>query len=73
MIDYIDYFVRLVGDEYVGIGSDFDGVSSLPLQMDDVTKYPLITAELVKRGYTKKSIRKILGGNVLRVMKANMK
>jgi membrane dipeptidase len=41
------------------------------LGLDDVTKYPLITEELRKRGYSKKSIKKILGGNVLRVMKAN--
>lgn len=71
LADHIDYIVKLVGDDYVGIGSDFDGVSSLPVGMDDVTKYPLITEELRKRGYSKKSIKKILGGNVLRVMKAN--
>ncbi|HVT86031.1 MAG TPA: dipeptidase [Chitinophagaceae bacterium] len=71
LVDHIDYIVKLVGDDYVGIGSDFDGVSSLPIGMDDVTKYPLITEELRKRGYSKKSIKKILGGNVLRVMKAN--
>jgi membrane dipeptidase len=42
----------------VGIGSDFDGVSSLPVGMDDVTKYPLITEELKRRGYSNKSIKK---------------
>jgi membrane dipeptidase len=73
MVDHIDYIVKLVGDDYVGIGSDFDGVSSLPVGLDDVTTYPKITEELVKRGYSKKSIRKILGGNVMRVMKANFK
>ncbi|TMI69322.1 MAG: membrane dipeptidase [Bacteroidetes bacterium] len=73
LVDHIDYIVKLVGDDYVGIGSDFDGVSSLPVGMDDVTTYPKITEELVKRGYSKKSIRKILGGNVMRVMKANFK
>lgn len=72
LVDHIDYIVKLVGDDYVGIGSDFDGVSSVPVGMDDVTKYPLITAELKKRGYSNKSIKKILGRNVLRVMKANM-
>jgi membrane dipeptidase len=71
LVDHIDYIVKLVGDDYVGIGSDFDGVSSVPVGLDDVTKYPLITEELRKRGYSKKSIKKILGGNVLRVMKAN--
>jgi membrane dipeptidase len=73
IVDHIDYIVKLVGDDYVGIGSDFDGVSSLPVGMDDVTKYPLITEELKKRGYSNKSIKKILGGNVMRVMKANFK
>ena len=73
MVDHIDYIVKLVGDDYVGIGSDFDGVSSLPIGLDDVTTYPKITEELLRRGYSKKSIRKILGGNVMRVMKANFK
>ena len=73
LVDHIDYIVKLVGDDYVGIGSDFDGVSSLPVGMDDVTKYPLITEELKKRGYSNRSIKKILGGNVMRVMKANFK
>jgi membrane dipeptidase len=73
MVDHIDYIVKLVGDGYVGIGSDFDGVSSLPVGLDDVTTYPKITEELMKRGYSKKSIKKILGGNVMRVMKANFK
>jgi membrane dipeptidase len=73
MVDHIDYIVKLVGDDYVRIGSDFDGVSSLPVGIDDVTSYPGITAELLERGYPKKSVRKILGGNVMRVMKANFK
>lgn len=73
LVDHIDYIVKLIGDDYVGIGSDFDGVSSLPIGMDDVTKYPLITEELKRRGYSNKSIKKILGENVLRVMKANFK
>ncbi len=73
LVDHIDHIVKLVGDDYAGIGSDYDGVTSLPLGMDDVTKYPLITEELKKRGYTDKSIKKILGGNVLRVMKANFR
>lgn len=70
LVDHIDYIVKLVGDDYVGIGSDFDGVSALPAGLDDVTTYPRITEELVRRGYSKKSIKKILGGNVMRVMKA---
>jgi membrane dipeptidase len=73
LVDHIDYIIKLVGDDYVGIGSDFDGVSALPDGLDDVTSYPKITEELVRRGYSKKSIRKILGENVMRVMKANFR
>ena len=71
LVNHIDYIVKLIGDDYVGIGSDFDGVSSLPVGMDDVTTYPKITEELKRRGYSNKSIKKILGENVMRVMKAN--
>lgn len=73
LVDHIDYIVKLVGDKYAGIGSDYDGVGSVPVGMEDVTTYPKITEELLLRGYSKKSIKRILGGNVLRVMKANMK
>lgn len=71
LVDHIDYIVKLVGDKYVGIGSDYDGVGSVPVGLEDVTTYPKITEELLRRGYSKKSIKRILGGNVLRVMKAN--
>ncbi|HKZ67492.1 MAG TPA: dipeptidase [Chitinophagaceae bacterium] len=73
LVDHIDHIVKLVGDDHAGIGADYDGVSSLPIGMEDVTAYPKITEELVKRGYSKKSIKKILGGNVLRIMKANFR
>lgn len=72
LIDHIDYIVKMIGVDYVGIGSDFDGAESYPLGMDDVTDYPKITEALLQRGYSKKDIRKILGGNVLRVIRANM-
>jgi len=55
----------------VGIGSDFDGAESYPKGMDDVRDYPKITAELLKLNYSEKDIDKILGGNFLRVLKAN--
>lgn len=71
LIDHIEYIIRLVGIDYVGLGSDFDGINVTPLQLDDVTTYPLITKALVERGYTKKDITKILGANFLRVLKAN--
>ncbi len=73
LIDHLDYIVKLIGVNHVGLGSDFDGVNSLPKQLDDVTTYPLITKELLNRGYSKKDIRKILGGNFLRVLKGNEK
>ncbi|RYG02427.1 MAG: membrane dipeptidase [Chitinophagaceae bacterium] len=73
LVDHIDYIVKLVGDEYAGIGADYDGVGSLPIGMDDVTTYPKITEELTRRGYKKASIKRILGGNVMRVMRANFK
>ncbi len=71
LIDHIDYIVKLVGVDYVGLGSDFDGINLTPQQLDDVTTYPLITKALVQKGYSKKDINKILGGNFLRVLKAN--
>ncbi len=71
LIDHLDYIVKLVGVDYVGLGSDFDGINSSPQQLDDVTSFPLITEELVKRGYNEKAIRKILGENFIRVFKAN--
>ncbi|MBA2499488.1 MAG: membrane dipeptidase [Chitinophagaceae bacterium] len=69
--DHIDYIVKMVGIDYVGIGADLDGVDSLPVGFDDATDYPLITQELIKRGYSTSDIKKISGKNVLRVLKAN--
>jgi len=71
LIDHIDYIVKLVGADYVGLGSDFDGINLTPQQLDDVTTYPLITKALIEKGYSRKDITKILGGNLLRVLKAN--
>ncbi len=71
LIDHIEYIINLVGVDYVGLGSDFDGINLTPQQLDDVTCYPLITKALVDKGYTKKDISKILGENFLRVLKAN--
>ena len=73
LLDHLDYIVKLVGVDYVGFGSDFDGVNSLPAGLDGVEDFPKITEELVKRGYSKKDIRKMLGGNFLRVFSANEK
>jgi membrane dipeptidase len=71
LIKHIDYIAKLIGVDHVGIGSDFDGAESYPLGMDDVTDYPKITEELVKLHYSEADIDKILGGNFLRVLKAN--
>jgi membrane dipeptidase len=71
LIKHIDYMVKLIGADHVGIGSDFDGAESYPLGLDSVTDYPKITAELLKIGYSEKDIDKILGGNFIRVLKAN--
>jgi membrane dipeptidase len=71
LIDHLDYIVRLTGVDHVGLGSDFDGISSAPKELNDVTNMPLITKALRQRGYTKSDIHKILGGNFLRVFRAN--
>jgi membrane dipeptidase len=67
LIDHFDHMIKVAGVEHVGIGSDFDGVECLPEGIDGVQDLPKITAELVKRGYSAGDIRKILGGNLLRV------
>jgi membrane dipeptidase len=69
VVDHIDYIVKLVGPDYVGLGSDFDGVHSLPSGLEDVSQMPNITRELVNRGYSEENIKKILGGNFMRVFK----
>jgi membrane dipeptidase len=71
LIKHIDYMVKLMGVDHVGLGADFEGAESYPLGLDDVKDYPKITAELIKLGYSNKNISKILGGNLLRVLKTN--
>ena len=71
LLDHLDYIVKLAGVDYVGLGGDFDGIPFTPLELNDVTKYPLITKGLIERGYSKKDILKILGGNFIRVFNAN--
>ncbi len=71
VLDHIDYVKKLVGVDYVGIGSDFDGVGdSLPEQLKDVSMYPNLIRGLLERGYTEQEIEKILSGNTLRVWRA---
>lgn len=68
IVDHIDYVRNLIGIEHVALGSDFDGVHSLPLGMENATRLPFITHEMMRRGYSDDEVRKVLGGNTLRVM-----
>ena len=72
IIDHIDHAVKLVGADHVGLGSDFDG-ATMPDGMEDCSKLPKITEALMRKGYKDDDIRKILGGNLLRVMEQNEK
>lgn len=69
VVDHIDHIVDLVGPDHVGLGSDFDGIPFTPRGLEDVTKMPDITQELIRRGYPEEDINKILGGNHLRLFK----
>lgn len=69
VIEHIDYIKNLVGADYIGIGSDFDGGITPPNELYDASCYPEITKKLVEKGYTEEEIKKILGGNFLRVFK----
>jgi len=71
LIKHIDYIVKLIGIDHVGIGSDFDGSESYPLGLDSVADYPKVFNELRKLGYTEAAINKIKGGNFIRVLLAN--
>ena len=67
LIDHIDHIVKVAGIDHVGIGADFDGANDMPEGAKDVSMLPNITYELLKRGYSERDIRKILGENLLRV------
>jgi membrane dipeptidase len=64
--DHIDHIRKVAGIDHIGLGGDFDGITSVVLGLEDVSKYPALTAELLKRGYKDDEIKKILGLNVLR-------
>ncbi|MGA9770516.1 MAG: dipeptidase [Blastocatellia bacterium] len=70
LIDHIDHIAKVAGIDHVGIGSDFDGVplTGVPEGMEDISRLPNLTIELMKRGYSDGDIRKVLGENFLRVM-----
>jgi membrane dipeptidase len=67
--DHIDHIRKVAGIDHLGLGGDFDGITEVPLGMEDVSTYPALTAELLGRGYTDEDLRKILGRNILRVMR----
>src|SRR5215471_11915637 len=69
LIDHIDHIAKVAGIDHVGLGSDFDGVTSLPEGIDSVADLPKITQALFQRGYSREDILKILGGNFLRAMR----
>jgi membrane dipeptidase len=69
LLDHIDHIAKVAGPEHVGLGSDYDGISVLPTQLDDVSYYPYITQGLIDRGYTDEQIQGILGGNLMRVFR----
>jgi membrane dipeptidase len=71
LMKHFDHIVDLIGVDHVGLGSDFDGINSAPKQLKTVLDYPLFTQALIARGYSDKDINKVLGGNFLRVYKAN--
>lgn len=70
VVDHIEHVIKIAGIDHVGLGSDFDGITSTPVQLEDVSCYPLITQELLNRGYNREQIHKVLGSNLLRVLRA---
>ncbi len=69
VVDHIEHVIKVAGIDHVGLGSDYDGISKLPKQLEDVSTYPVLTQELMNRGYSKADIHKVLGGNLIRVMR----
>jgi membrane dipeptidase len=69
VVDHIEHVIKVAGIDHVGLGSDFDGITAVPQQLEDVSCYPNITQELLNRGYSKEDILKVLGGNLLRVFR----
>lgn len=71
VVDHIEHIAAVAGDDNVGIGSDFDGIDATPIGLEDVSCYPAITMELLRRGWEESAIRKVLGENALRALAAN--
>lgn len=69
VVDHIEHIIKVAGVDHVGLGSDYDGISLTPQQLEDVGCFPYITQELLNRGHSREEIAKILGGNLLRVLR----
>jgi membrane dipeptidase len=69
VIAHVDHAVKLAGVDHVGVGSDWDGINTVPAGLEDVSRMPALTAALLRRGYTEADVRKILGANFLRVLR----
>jgi len=69
VVDHIEHIIKIAGIDHVGLGSDYDGIGTVPKQLEDVATYPYITQELLNRGYKREQILKVLGENTLRVMR----
>lgn len=67
--DHVEHIRRVAGIDHVGLGSDFDGISRTPTGLEDVSKYPALLAELMRRGWSADEIKKVAGANILRVMR----
>jgi len=68
--DHVDHVRKVAGIDHVAYGSDFDGITAAPAGLEDVSRFPALTAELLRRGYTELEVKKVLGLNLLRVMRA---
>lgn len=69
VVDHIEHIIRVAGVDHVGIGSDFDGITAWPVGLDDVSDFPRVTEELLRRGHSEADVHKILGGNALRALR----
>ena len=73
LLDHIDHIVKVAGVDHVGLGSDYDGIQTTPQQLEDVSTFPNITQGLLDRGYSEEDIHKVLGVNLLRVLRGGTK
>jgi membrane dipeptidase len=67
--DHIEHVRKIAGSDHVGIGSDFDGIDTVPEGLEDVSKFPELFAELIRRGWSDSDLKKLAGRNVLRALR----